>query len=173
MPILSKLVLLYVSHTWRVVLPLMIDSQCRCAIIRCHMAGEHYRNWSLTVSSEHAPYGGTIQRRCLQKKERIRKRAQLNKNPLKNLGVMLKLIHNTRSTERAAILTQERSKVKSCGQEMKSCGQDEKKSTWEKMEDWWKLMSVLCCSGINNVLKYSAVLLFFLVFFSHWVQKMP
>ena len=78
MPILSKLVLLYVSHTWRVVLPLMIDSQCRCAIIRCdHMAGEHYRNWTLTVSSEHAPFGGTIRRRCLQKKERIRKRAQL------------------------------------------------------------------------------------------------
>ena len=37
-PIISKLVLLYVSHTWRVVLSLMIDSQCRCAIIRCHMA---------------------------------------------------------------------------------------------------------------------------------------
>ena len=40
-PIISKLVLLYVSHTWRVVLSLMIDSLCRCAIIRCHMAGEY------------------------------------------------------------------------------------------------------------------------------------
>ena len=52
--IISKLVLLYVSHNWRVVLSLMIDSQCRCAIIRCHMAGEYYqaRNWTLTVSSD-------------------------------------------------------------------------------------------------------------------------
>ena len=26
----------------RVVLSLMVNSQCRCAIIRCHMAGEYY-----------------------------------------------------------------------------------------------------------------------------------
>jgi large subunit ribosomal protein L4e len=39
------------------------------------------------------------------------KRAQLKKNPLKNLGVMLKLNPHAKSTKRAAILAQERSKM--------------------------------------------------------------
>ena len=38
------------------------------------------------------------------------KRAQLKKNPLKNLGVMLKLNPHAKSTKRAAILAMERSK---------------------------------------------------------------
>ncbi|WP_395241715.1 hypothetical protein, partial [Salmonella sp. s51933] len=39
------------------------------------------------------------------------KRAQLKKNPLKNLGVMLKLNPHAKSTKRAAILAQERIKA--------------------------------------------------------------
>jgi large subunit ribosomal protein L4e len=38
------------------------------------------------------------------------KRAQLKKNPLKNLGVMLKLNPHVKATKRAAILAQERNK---------------------------------------------------------------